>query len=152
MNVKAIFQGGESVSGEKMVSDLLFNSRVNYDDAFEKMYVMQGSCNVTALGRILQPLKEKFGSNIVRFDATLLRRWADLEDAKIEVKDTVEWTPKPHHGDDVKSYMGKDTPLYIRVFKVPSRQMHVHLMDIRFKNTAPRPSEILDVFRNDSKN
>jgi len=149
MNVKAIFQGGESVTGEKMVSDLLFNSRVNYDDAFEKRYVMQGSCNVTGLGRILQPLKEKFGSSILRFDATLLRRWADLEDTKIEVKDTVEWTPKPHHGDDVKSYMGKDIPLYIRVFKVPSRQMHVHLMDIRFKNTAPRLSEILDVFRNE---
>lgn len=148
-NVMAIFQGGESITGDKAVSDLLFNSRVNYEDAFDKRYVIQGSCNVTGMGRILQPLKEKFGSKIVRFDATLLRRWADLEDMKTEVKDSIEWTSKSHHEDDVKSYMGKDTPLYVRVLKVPTRQMHVHLMDVRFNGTAPRPTEILDTFRNE---
>ena len=148
MKVMTIFQGGETIYGEKAVSNLLFNSRVNYEQVFDKMYVMQGSCNVTGMGRILQPLKEKFGSKILRFDVTLLRRWADLED-KIEVKDTIEWTKNPHHGDDVKSYMGKDTPLYLRAFKVPTRQMHVHLMDIRFQDTAPKSSEILNIFRDE---
>ncbi|HLA22222.1 MAG TPA: type II glyceraldehyde-3-phosphate dehydrogenase [Nitrosopumilaceae archaeon] len=148
-NINAIFQGGETVIGDKAVADLLFNSRVNYNDAFDKKYVMQGSCNVTGVGRILQPLKEKYGSRIKRFDATLLRRWADLEDSKTEIKDSIEWTRKPHHSDDVKSYMGKDTPLYIRVFKVPTRQMHVHLMDIRFVDLAPKPSEILDLFKDE---
>jgi len=72
-----------------------------------------------------------------------------LEDSKTEVKDSIEWTRKPHHDDDVKSYMGKTTPLFIRAFKVPTRQMHVHLMDIRFNETAPPATEILDLFKNE---
>ena len=148
-NIKAIFQGGEKITGDKAVADFIFNSRVNYDSAFDKKYAMQGSCNVTGMGRILQPLKEKYGKKIKRFDATLLRRWADLEDSKTEVKDTIEWTRKPHHNDDVKSYMGKDTPLFIRAFKIPTRQMHVHLMDIRFNEAAPTSSEILELYKNE---
>ena len=148
-NIRAIFQGGEKLTGDKAVADLIFNSRVNYTEVFDKKYIIQGSCNVTGIGRILQPLREKYGSKIKRFDATLLRRWADLEDSKTEVKDSIEWTRKPHHDDDVKSYMGKNTPLFIRVFKVPTRQMHVHLMDIRFNGSAPKPSEILDLFKDE---
>jgi glyceraldehyde-3-phosphate dehydrogenase (NAD(P)+) (phosphorylating) len=148
-NVRAIFQGGEKVTGDKAVASLIFNSRVNYEKAFDKQFVMQGSCNVTGMGRILQPLKEKYGSRIKRFDATLLRRWADLEDLKTEVKDSIEWTRKPHHDEDVKSYMGTDTPLFTRVFKVPTRQMHVHLMDIRFNGSAPPASEIIDLYKNE---
>ena len=147
--IMAIYQGGESVSGDKCVSDLLFNSRVNYKAAFGKKHVMQGSCNVTGMGRILQPLREKFSSQLVRFDAVLVRRWADLEQTSKTVPDTIEWTPNPHHGDDVKHYMGKDTPLFLQVIKVPTRQMHLHLMTIRFKDTAPKPSEILALFKNE---
>ncbi len=145
----AIYQGGETVYGEKAVSDLLFNSRSNYSKAFGKKHVMQGSCNVTGMGRILQPLREKYGSQIVRFDVTLVRRWADLEQTDKVVKDTIEWSENPHHGDDVKSYMGKDTPLFLRAIKVPTRQMHLHIMDVRFKNTAPKPSEFLEIFKNE---
>lgn len=147
--VMAIYQGGESVSGDERVSDLLFNSRVNYKEASGKKHVMQGSCNVTGMGRILQPLREKYHSRLVRFDAVLVRRWADLEQTSKSVPDTVEWTPNPHHGDDVKQYMGKDTPLFLQVIKVPTRQMHLHLMTIRFKDAAPAPSEILDLFKNE---
>lgn len=143
----AIYQGGETIYGEKAVSDLLFNSRVNYTKAFGKKHVMQGSCNVTGMGRILQPLREKYGDRLVRFDVTLVRRWADLEQTDKEVKDTIEWSENPHHGDDVKSYMGKDTPLYLRAIKVPTRQMHLHIIDIRFKDKAPKPSEILEIFK-----
>lgn len=148
-NIRAIFQGGEKVTGDKSVSSLIFNSRVNYEKAFENKFVMQGSCNVTGMGRILQPLKEKYGKKLKRFDATLLRRWADLEDTKTPIKDSIEWTKKPHHDEDVKNYMGSDTPLFIRVFKVPTRQMHVHLMDIRFDGPAPSTSEIIDLFKNE---
>ena len=144
-----IYQGGETVYGEKAVSDLLFNSRANYDQAIGKKHVMQGSCNVTGMGRILQPLKEKYGDRLVRFDVTLIRRWADIEQTDKEVKDTIEMTENPHHGDDVKSYMGKETPLFLRAVKVPTRQMHLHIMDIRFKDTAPKPSEILEIFKNE---
>ena len=147
--IRAIFQGGEKITGDKAVAELIFNSRVNYEKAFDRKYVMQGSCNVTGMGRILEPLKEKYGKKIKRFDATLLRRWADIEDLQTEVKDSVEWTRKPHHDEDVKSYMGSDTPLFIRVFKVPTRQMHVHLMDIRFNGQAPNVSEILNLYNNE---
>ncbi len=145
----AIYQGGETVYGDKAVSDLLFNSRVNYDKGFNKKHVMQGSCNVTGMGRILQPLREKYGNQLVRFDVILVRRWADLEQTDTEVKDTIEWSEKPHQGDDVKSYMGKETPLFLRAIKVPTRQMHLHIIDIRFKDTAPKPSEFLSTFKNE---
>ena len=145
-NIPAIYQGGESTIGDESVSDLLFNSRANYDHALGKKHVMQGSCNVTGMGRILEPLREKFGSDLIRFDVTLVRRWADIEQIEKNVSDTIEMTEKPHHGDDVKLYFGKDAPLYVRAIKVPTRQMHLHIMDIRFKNTAPKPSEIHDLF------
>lgn len=145
----AIYQGGETIYGEKAVSDLLFNSRANYTKAFGKKHVMQGSCNVTGVGRVLQPLREKYGSRLVRFDVILVRRWADLDQIDKEVVDTIEWQENPHHGDDVKSYMGKDIPLFLRAIKVPTRQMHLHIMDIRFKDSAPKPSEIIDLFKNE---
>lgn len=147
--VMAIYQGGETTMGEKAVSDLLFNSRANYDLSIGKKHVMQGSCNVTGMGRILEPLRDKFGDQIIRFDVTLVRRWADIEQTEKPVKDTIEMTEKPHHGDDVKTYFGKDSPLFVRAIKVPSRQMHLHIMDIRFKELAPKPSEIHDIFTNE---
>jgi glyceraldehyde-3-phosphate dehydrogenase (NAD(P)) len=147
--IKVIYQGGETIYGEKAVSDLLFNSRVNYQDVFGKKNVMQGSCNVTGMGRILQPLREKYGNELVRFDVILIRRWADIEQTDKEIKDTIEMTEKPHHGDDVKAYMGNETPLFLRAVKVPTRQMHLHIMDIRFRNVAPKPSEIHNLFKNE---
>ena len=148
-NLKAIYQGGESVSGDSAVSDLLFNSRANYDEALGKNHVMQGSCNVTGMGRILQPIRDNFGDDLIRFDVILVRRWADIEQIDKQVTDTIEMTQSPHHGDDVKIYFGKDTPLFVRAIKVPTRQMHLHIMDIRFKDTAPKPSEIHDIFKDE---
>ena len=148
-NLSAIYQGGESIVGENAVSDLLFNSRVNYSDAFKKRHVMQGSCNVTGMGRILQPLREKYGESIRRFDVTLIRRWADIEQNDKTVPDTIELTEHPHHGEDVKSYFGKDAPLFVRAIKVPTRQMHLHIMDIRFNSNAPSSNELHSVFKDE---
>ena len=148
-NIMAIFQGGETIFGNNAVSDILFNSRVNYADVFGKKYVMQGSCNVTGMGRILNPLREKYADRLARFDVTLIRRWADLEQTDKQVDDTIEMTENPHHGTDVKSYFGKDSPLFVRAIKVPTRQMHLHIMDIRFKDNAPTPDEIHDLFKNE---
>jgi len=148
-NIPAIYQGGESTMGSEAVSDLLFNSRANYDQAIGKNHVMQGSCNVTGMGRILEPLRDKFGDKLIRFDVTLVRRWADIEQTEKKITDTIEMTESPHHGDDVKLYFGKDAPLYVRAIKVPTRQMHLHIMDIRFKDVAPKPSEIHDIFTNE---
>ena len=148
-NVMAIFQGGETIFGDNAVSDILFNSRVNYADVFGKKYVMQGSCNVTGMGRILNPLREKYAERLVRFDVTLIRRWADLEQTDKHIDDTIEMTQNPHHGIDVKAYFGKDAPLFVRAIKVPTRQMHLHIMDIRFKDNAPTPAEIHDLFKDE---
>ena len=148
-NLMAIYQGGESTMGDESVSDLLFNSRANYDLALGKNHVMQGSCNVTGMGRILEPLRDKFGDRLVRFDVTLIRRWADIEQTDKQLKDTIEMTEKPHHGEDVKTYFGKDAPLFVRAVKVPTRQMHLHIMDVRFKDTAPNPSEIHEIFQDE---
>jgi len=148
-NLMAIYQGGETTMGNKAVSDLLFNSRVNYDLAIGKKHVMQGSCNVTGMGRILEPLRDKFTNHLIRFDVTLVRRWADIEQTEKQVPDTIEMTEAPHHGDDVKTYFGKDAPLFVRAIKVPTRQMHLHIMDIRFNEKAPNPSEIHDIFTNE---
>ena len=145
----AIYQGGEAVRGPDAVSDLLFNSRVNYDEAAGRDHVMQGSCNVTGIGRVIEPLRARYGARIERFDVTLVRRWADIEQSDKDVADTIEMSQSPHHGDDVKSYMGEETPLFLRAIKVPSRQMHLHIMDVRFAagegGAAPRPSEFLAV-------
>ena len=145
--IKAIFQGGETIFNDNAVADILFNSRVNYADVFDKKYVMQGSCNVTGIGRVLNPLREKYVTRLTRFDATLIRRWADLEQTDKELIDTIEMTEEPHHGTDVKSYFGKDIPLFVRAVKVPTKQMHLHIMDIRFNDNAPTVDEIHNLFQ-----
>ena len=144
LNKAAIFQGGEDNTGDKKVADVIHNSRVNYKDMFKKKYVIQGSCNVSGMGRILQPMIEKYGSEIERYDVTLIRRSADLEDLK-EVKDSIEWDKNPHHQDDVKSFL-PTVNLYVEAYKVPSRMMHLHQMTVRFKSVAPDKESFLDIY------
>jgi len=148
-DILSIYQGGERIDGENSVSNLLFNSKVNYDDAIGKKHVMQGSCNVTGMGRMLGPLRKNFGNSIKRFDVTLVRRWADIEQIDETVTDTIELTQNPHHGDDVKSYFGKDAPLFVRAIKVPTRQMHLHIMDVRFSGNTPSIDDVHDIFKNE---
>ena len=148
-DIPAIYQGGETVAGPNAVSDLLFNSRANYEQAIGKSHAMQGSCNVTGMGRILKPLYDTFGEQLARFDVTLVRRWADIEQTDKDVPDTIQLTENPHHGSDVKTYLGDNTPLHVRAIKVPTRQMHLHIMDVRYHSTAPTPSEIHKVFENE---
>ena len=145
MNKRAIFQGGEERHGDRSVADMIHNSRVNYDKALGRSYVIQGSCNVSGMGRIIQPLIENFGDEIRRFDVSLIRRWADLEDSK-EVKDSIEWDKNPHHQDDVKDFI-PSVNLYVDAFKVPSRMMHLHHMLIHFKGRAPSKDVVIETFR-----
>jgi hypothetical protein len=51
-DILSIYQGGETIDGENAVSNVLFNSKVNYADLSVEKHVMQGSCNVTGMGRI----------------------------------------------------------------------------------------------------
>ena len=144
MNKSAIFQGGEDRTGGKKVADIIHNSRINYDQAANQKYVIQGSCNVSGMGRIMQPMIEKFGDKIQRYDVTLIRRWADLEDTK-DVKDSIEWDKNPHHQEDVKSFL-PSVKLYVESYKVPSRMMHLHQMTIRFKNKIPYFDSLSDIY------
>ncbi len=145
--IKAIYQGGETIHGDAAVSDVLFNSRSNYDLALGGSHIMQGSCNVTGIGRILRPLCEKFGSRITRVDVLLVRRWADIEQDETEMPDTIELSASSHHGEDVRAYMKDNVPVHVRAIKVPTRQMHVHVFDVRFAGATPDPDEIHDVLR-----
>jgi glyceraldehyde-3-phosphate dehydrogenase (NAD(P)) len=144
MKKGAIFQGGEDRHGQRSVADMIHNSRVNYDEAAGKTYVIQGSCNVSGMGRIMQPLIEKYGKKIKRFDVTLVRRWADLEDSK-QLDDSIEWDKNPHHQDDVKDFI-PDSNLYVDAYKVPSRMMHLHQMVVRFNGRAPGKQQIVNTF------
>jgi glyceraldehyde-3-phosphate dehydrogenase (NAD(P)) len=130
--IKAIFQGGETIFNDNAVADILFNSRVNYAEAFDKKYVMQGSCNVTGMGRILNPLKEKYANSITRFDVTLVRRWADLEQTDKEITDTIEMTEQPHHGTDVKSFFRNDVPLCILWIYVSMKRPQLQMKFIHY--------------------
>jgi len=94
-------------------------------------------------------LGEKYGDSLSRFDVTLIRRWYDLEQTDKQLVDTIELTESPHHGEDVKSYFGNDAQLFVRAIKVPTRQMHLHIIDIRFKNNAPSVDEIHELFKNE---
>lgn len=143
--IPAIYQGGESVTGPSAVSEIIFNSRTNYDMAVSAKHVMQGSCNVTGMGRVLAPLRTQYQDQIRRIDVTLVRRWADIEQHGKKVPDTIEMTQSPHHGRDVNVTLGDDAPLYVRAIKVPTRQMHLHIMDVRFFETAPSPSDVHDL-------
>lgn len=144
--VSVIYQGGESVFGSEAVSNFIFNSRVNYDDALGRHNAIQGSCNVTGLGRIIEPLRERYYNEIKRLDITLIRRWADIEQTSKSFPDTIQLTPNPHHADDVLTYLGDDIPVYVRSVKVPTRQMHLHIMDIRFRTEAPSVDDIHKLF------
>lgn len=147
MAKRAIFQGGEDRAGEKKVADLIHNSRINYDKVANQKYVIQGSCNVSGMGRIMQPLIEKFGDKIQRYDVTLIRRSADLEDTK-EVKDSIEWDKNPHHQEDVKSFL-PSVKLYVEAYKVPSRMMHLHQMTIRFKDKVPYFDSMSEIYHDE---
>ncbi len=59
------------------------------------------------MGRILNPLREKYSDKLSRFDATLIRRWADLEQTDKQTVDTIEMTEQPHQGSEGKAYFGK---------------------------------------------
>jgi glyceraldehyde-3-phosphate dehydrogenase (NAD(P)) len=147
MKKMAIFQGGEDREGKYSVADIIHNSRVNYNKVVGKSYVIQGSCNVSGMGRVIQPLIDQFGNRILRYDVTLIRRWADLEDLN-EVKDSIQWDKSPHHQDDVKDFI-PNIKLFVDAYKVPSRMMHLHQMSIRFKDKAPTKDEVLDIFDNE---
>lgn len=137
---KAIFQGGEEAD-----IGLSFNARSNFERALNQNFIRVVSCNTTGYCRILKPLTERY--KIKHVFASLIRRGADLNDAKGSQLNSVEWKAKSHHASDVQSVI--DVPMSSIAFKVPHTHSHINSMFIEFENEKPGKDDIYDLFRNE---
>ncbi len=139
-NKRAIFQGGEDAS-----IGFSFNARSNFDKAKGQDFVRVVSCNTTGYSRIIKPLAENH--KIKHIEAFLIRRGADLNDAKGSALNAVDWKAKSHHADDVKSVI--DVPITSIAFKVPHTHCHLNSMSITFDGDAPKKDDFYELFRNE---
>jgi glyceraldehyde-3-phosphate dehydrogenase (NAD(P)) len=140
----AIFQGGE----EADVADVSFNARSNFEDANGKQFVRVVSCNTTAYCRMIKPLLENY--KIKYINAILIRRGADLSDAKGSALNAVEWKAHSHHAHDVQSVLG-DIPMTSIAFKVPHTHSHINSMSIIFGDGAPTKDDLIDLYSRESR-
>ena len=136
---KAIFQGGEEAD-----IGFSFNARSNFDEARNKEYIRIVSCNTTGYCRIIKPLAEKY--KIKHVFASLIRRGADLNDAKGSALNSIEWKAKSQHAEDVRSVI--DVPMSSIAFKVPHTHSHINSMLIDFDD-APSKDDIYEIFKNE---
>ncbi len=143
-NKKAIFQGGE----EADVADVSFNARSNFEQAKGKQFVRVVSCNTTAYCRLLKPLIENY--KIKYINAFLIRRGADLSDAKGSALNAVEWKAHSHHAHDVQTVLG-NIPISSVAFKVPHTHSHINSMSIIFENGTPSKDDLIDIYSKESR-
>lgn len=143
-NKKAIFQGGE----EDAIADVSFNARSNFEKANKRQFVRVVSCNTTSYCRLLKPLIENYKIKFV--NAFLIRRGADLNDAKGSALNSVEWKAHSHHADDVKSVLG-DIPMSSIAFKIPHTHSHINSMSTIFENGAPSKDDLTDIYLKESR-
>lgn len=143
-NKNAIFQGGE----EAEVADVSFNARSNFDEAFKKQFIRVVSCNTTGYCRLIKPLLESY--KIKYINAFLIRRGADLNDAKGSALNSVEWKAHSHHADDVKSVLG-DMPISSVAFKIPHTHSHINSVHILFDGQIPTKDELIEIFSKESR-
>ncbi len=137
---RAIFQGGEAAD-----IGFSFNARSNFDAAKNQQYIRVVSCNTTGYCRTIKPLAERY--KIKNIDAFLIRRGADLNDAKGSALNSVEWKAKSHHAADVKTVI--DVPISSVAFKVPHTHSHINSLKITFDGAVPKKDDLYDIFRND---
>ncbi|MGB9748721.1 MAG: phosphorylating glyceraldehyde-3-phosphate dehydrogenase [Candidatus Woesearchaeota archaeon] len=115
--VKAIFQGGEKPN----VSEVSFNSQVNYENAINKKYVRVVSCNTTALSRTLNAIKYFIESVYV----TIIRRAADPEESDKGPINSIIPTFNSHHASDLKTVLSIEK-ITTNAYVVPTTLMHMH--------------------------
>lgn len=137
---RAIFQGGEEAD-----IGFSFNARSNFDQARNKDYIRVVSCNTTGYCRTIKPLSEQY--RIRHVFASLIRRGADLNDAKGSQLNSVEWKAKSHHADDVRSVI--DVPISSVAFKVPHTHSHINSMVIQFDGEKPAKDDLYTIFKNE---
>lgn len=140
----AIFQGGE----DETVADVSFNARSNFEKANKKQFVRVVSCNTTGYCRLIKPLLENY--KIKYINAFLIRRGADLNDAKGSALNAVEWKAHSHHAHDVQSVLG-DIPMASIAFKVPHTHSHINSMSIVFEKSIPNKDDLIDVYSKESR-
>ncbi len=138
--VKGIWQGGE----EHSLTNLSFNSSVNYSDCFGADYLRVPSCNTTGLIRTLYPLDTHFGIESVL--AVMVRRATDPYDSKKGPINAIqpELEMPSHHGPDVQSVL-KNLNIHTIAVKVPTTIMHLHAVSVKLKKTATA-KDVLDIW------
>lgn len=139
--VKAIWQGGE----KHALTNLSFNSQVNYEVALGADYLRVPSCNTTGLIRTLYPLQVAFGLDEAL--AVMVRRAADPWDTKRGPINAIEPVLKipSHHGPDVQSVLPELNIRTIAV-KVPTTIMHLHTVTAKMRDGAS-VEEVLSAWR-----
>lgn len=140
--VKAIFEGGE----KHEVAGFSFNATCNYDKAIGRDFVRVVSCNTTGICRVLYPLDKAFCVEKAR--VVLARRATDPVDIKKGPINAI--VPDPvklpsHHGPDVQTVLPHINITTLAI-KVPTTIMHLHMLNVRFKNT-PEPDDVRDILR-----
>ena len=140
----AIFQGGE----EAEIADVSFNARSNFEKANGKQFVRVVSCNTTGYCRLIKPLLENY--KIKHINAILIRRGADLNDAKGSALNAVEWKAHSHHAHDIQSVLGS-IPINSIAFKVPHTHSHINSMNILFEDGMPTKDELIDLYSKESR-
>ncbi len=143
-NKNAIFQGGE----DETVADVSFNARSNFDKASGKQFIRVVSCNTTGYCRLIKPLLENY--KIKHINAFLIRRGADLNDAKGSALNAVEWKARSHHAHDIQSVLG-DIPITSIAFKVPHTHSHINSMNILFEDGMPTKDELVDLYSKEGR-
>ena len=143
-NKNAIFQGGE----DETVADVSFNARSNFEKANKKQFIRVVSCNTTAYCRLIKPLIENY--KIKYINAILIRRGADLSDAKGSALNAVEWKAHSHHAHDVQTVLG-DIPMTSIAFKIPHTHSHINSMGIMFENGMPTKGDLIDLYSKESR-
>ncbi len=137
---KAVFQGGEDAG-----IGFSFNARSNFDEARGKDFVRVVSCNTTGYCRILKPLMERYKINNVF--ASLIRRGADLNDAKGSALNSVDWKARSHHANDVQCVI--DVPISSVAFKIPHTHAHINSMLMQFDGGMPEKDDFHEIFGNE---
>ena len=145
-----IFQGGE-----KAVVGQSFNTRTNYDvckkvAGTDKPYLRCVSCNTTTLARVNGGIMQA-GYDIDYLNVSLIRRALDpgmkgkviLDDMEVGLK-----LPS-HHAPDLQTVMKIEA--YSRAYKAPTSLMHVHDLQINFKDKAPTKDQLKEAFADDNR-
>jgi glyceraldehyde-3-phosphate dehydrogenase (NAD(P)) len=140
-HLRAIFQGGEKAD----VAEHSFNALANYGECLGAERLRVVSCNTTGLARAGSVLLPRWG--VERWDATIVRRAADpAEVNKGPINGILPTFKLPsHHGPDVQTIY-PNLAIHTAAVVVPTTLMHVHVNQVRLKQTPADAEEVVKAF------